>query len=77
MTIQKGAKNKIMNAQLAFLAQKEIILGRDPYKPLERGYALVWRNGAIVRSVKKITKGDQLHLKLVDGEVTTIVESIK
>ncbi len=75
--IQKGVKNRITTARLAFLAQKEIILSRDPYKPLERGYALVWKDGAVVRSVKKIAKDDRLNLKLADGEITSIVESIK
>ena len=75
--MQKGAQNRITNARLAFLALKEIILGRDPYKPLERGYALVWKDGAVVRSVKKIAKDDRLNLKLADGEITSIVESIK
>lgn len=75
--IQKGTINRITNARLAFLTQKEIILGRDPYKPLERGYALVWKDGAVVRSVKKIAKDDRLDLKLADGEITSIVESIK
>lgn len=75
--IRKGVKNRITTARLAFLAQKEIILSRDPYKPLERGYALVWKDGAVVRSVKKIAKDDRLNLKLADGEITSIVESIK
>jgi len=75
--MQKSAQNRITNARLAFLAQKEIILGRDPYKPLERGYALVWKDGAVVRSVKKIAKDDRLNLKLADGEITSVVESIK
>ena len=75
--IQKGVKNRITTARLAFLAQKEVILSRDPYKPLERGYALVWKDGAVVRSVKMIAKNDRLDLKLADGEITSIVESIK
>lgn len=76
-TIEKGVKNKITTARLVLLAQKEIILGRDPYKPLERGYALVWKEGTLVRSVKNIAKDDHLSLKLADGEITSIVESIK
>ena len=75
--IQKGVKNKITTARLVLLAQKEIILERDPYKPLERGYALVWKEGTLVRSVKNIAKDDHLSLKLADGEITSIVESIK
>ena len=75
--IQKGAKNKITNARLMFLTQKEIIIGRNPYKPLELGYALVWKDGVVVRSVKKIAEDDRLTLRLSDGELITKVESIK
>ncbi|MDO5845247.1 MAG: exodeoxyribonuclease VII large subunit [Methanocorpusculum sp.] len=76
-TIFKSAKNKIARAVLELKAQKEIITGRDPEKPLERGYALVKKDGHVVKSVKNLLAGDILKLKLADGEVNTKVESIK
>lgn len=75
--IFKSAKNKIARALLELTTQKEIITGRDPVKPLERGYALVEKGGHVVKSVRDLSKGDVLSLKLADGEVNTKVESIK
>lgn len=75
-TVAKSARTLIVTARLELLAQKEIILGRDPYKPLELGYALVWKEGAVVRSAKNISAGDCLSLQLSDGEAIAAVENV-
>ena len=74
--IFKGAKTRISTAVLELSAQKEKILSCDPKKPLERGYALVQMNGAVIRSKEQLKKDDRLTLCLSDGEVTAIVEKI-
>ena len=75
-TVAKSARTRIATARLELLAQKEIILGRDPYKPLELGYALVWKDRTVVRSAKNISTGDCLSLRLSDGEAVTLVEDV-
>lgn len=75
-TVAKSARTRIATARLELLAQKEIILGRDPYKPLELGYALVWKDRTVVRSAKNISTGDCLSLRLSDGEAVTLVENV-
>lgn len=72
----KSARNRVATARLELLAQKEIILGRNPFKPLELGYALVWKDGAVVRSAKNIRPCDRLSLRLSDGEAAAVVESV-
>lgn len=74
--ICRAARNVIATARLELQTEKEIISGRDPFKPLELGYALVWKDGAVVRSAKCIEQNDRLSLKLADGEIQTIVESV-
>lgn len=74
--IFRGTKNKIFSARQTLLTEKEIILARDPYKPLELGYALIVKEGTVVRSVKNISVKDKLSLKLSDGDVTAKVENI-
>jgi exodeoxyribonuclease VII large subunit len=74
--IIKSTKTRIATARLRLLAQKEIVLGRDPYKPLKLGYALLWREGGIIRSVKNISADDYLTLQLSDGKAITIVKSV-
>lgn len=74
--VGKSAKTRIATARLELLAQKEILFGRDPYKPLELGYALIWKEGAVVRSAKNIITNDRLSLQLMDGEAVTVVENV-
>ncbi|HJK46159.1 MAG TPA: exodeoxyribonuclease VII large subunit [Methanocorpusculum sp.] len=75
-TVAKSARTRITTARLEFLALKEIVVGRDPYKPLELGYALVWKDGTVVRSAKNISTGDHLSLRLSDGDAVTVVENV-
>jgi exodeoxyribonuclease VII large subunit len=72
--ITKSARTRITTAQLELLAQKESVLNKYPHKPLELGYALIWKRGKIIRSAKNISTGDHLALQFLDGEVITIVE---
>ncbi|MDV0442778.1 exodeoxyribonuclease VII large subunit [Methanorbis rubei] len=76
-TIARLTRTKISTARLELLAQKEVIQGRNPYKPLELGYALVWKEGKLIRTAANINDCDQLSLQLVDGEVTAVVEKIR
>ena len=74
--IFKGAENRVKTAVLELSTQKEKILACDPKKPLERGYALVQKNGTVIRSKEQLKKDDRLTLCLADGEVTATVENI-
>ena len=71
------ARTKITTARLERLAQKEVSHAKNPYKPLERGYALVWKEGKLIRSASNISDNDRLDLQLVDGTATAVVEKIK
>ncbi len=74
--IQKSMTTKLGTAGLELAAQKEIIMARDPALPLSRGYAMVRKDGAVIRSKHQLKKDDRLTLCVADGEVTTIVEKI-
>jgi exodeoxyribonuclease VII large subunit len=45
----------------------------SPRSTLERGYAVVLRDGAVVRGVDDVTDGDQLAVRLTDGTLQTRV----
>jgi exodeoxyribonuclease VII large subunit len=49
----------------------------SPLSTLDRGYALALREGQLVRSIEGIESGDQLSIRLADGELLTRVESKK
>ncbi|MDR0439157.1 MAG: exodeoxyribonuclease VII large subunit [Methanocalculaceae archaeon] len=74
--IIKSTRTRIATAQLKLLAQKESILNKYPYKPLELGYAIIWKKRVMVRSTKNISTGDRLALQFLDGKAIAIVESI-
>lgn len=74
--IHRGAKLRLGTAVLELNAEKEKILAADPKKPLTRGYAMVKKNGAVVRSKTQVLKDDRLTLCLYDGEVQTIVDKV-
>ncbi|MFA5925662.1 MAG: exodeoxyribonuclease VII large subunit [Parcubacteria group bacterium] len=62
-------KEKIKNAE-------DQIRLNNPERQLKLGYSLVRRNGKIVRSVKEVNGGDEVDVKLSDGELKTEVKKI-
>jgi exodeoxyribonuclease VII large subunit len=49
----------------------------DPMKILQRGYAMLTRNGEVVSSSKKLNKGDMVDLVFSDGKATAEINDIK
>jgi len=48
----------------------------SPVAILQRGYALVYRDDAIVRRADTLNTGDLLHIRLAEGTVTAAVTSV-
>lgn len=46
----------------------------SPLKVLGRGYAIPYKEGAVVTSVKDVAAGDQLYMRLCDGTVSCTVD---
>jgi exonuclease VII large subunit len=53
------------------------ILLNDPERQLRLGYSLVRAGGKIVKSVKGISQGDKIEIKLGDGSLESTVEGVK
>ena len=47
----------------------------DPYATLQRGYALVQRNGHVVDTVADTTVGERLNIRVRDGDFPVRVDS--
>jgi exodeoxyribonuclease VII large subunit len=56
---------------------EKLILNFDPRKPLFLGYSLVKLEGKILKTVKKLKKGQKVEVLLKDGEFISKVEKIK
>ncbi|MBD5626536.1 MAG: exodeoxyribonuclease VII large subunit [Desulfovibrio sp.] len=67
-----------LRARAAQLEKLELTLqARDPLAPLERGYALLYReNGALARSVTDFAPGAPVRAQLADGSLGARVEKI-
>ncbi len=48
----------------------------SPLKIMDRGYAIPFKHGEVVKSVDQLELGDQLSLSLKDGEIKTVIEAI-
>jgi exodeoxyribonuclease VII large subunit len=52
------------------------LLGRNPLTILGRGYCLVEKAGATVRSTREVSSGDSLGVRMADGRVAVTVRSV-
>ncbi len=49
----------------------------NPLEVLKRGYSVSYINGNVIRSIKDISVGNKIQLRLQDGEMSASVESIE
>lgn len=49
----------------------------SPLRVVHRGYSLATKDGQLVKSVNQLQTGDQLQVRMTDGEITTQVLSIR
>ncbi|MCF7845264.1 MAG: exodeoxyribonuclease VII large subunit [Candidatus Pacebacteria bacterium] len=81
----KNNKEKILSSFKIVLKDKkekiktleQAVLYNDPKKQLELGYAIIKKQGKVVKSVKDVKKGDALETVLCDGGVESEVKKIK
>ena len=66
------------DSQLArFEKAQDALLSLDTGRIIARGYALIEKNQELVASVSQITKGDQLSIKMRDGQLDVEVKDVK
>ncbi|MDD3487409.1 MAG: exodeoxyribonuclease VII large subunit [Candidatus Moranbacteria bacterium] len=81
--IKKSAKNLVFGyvrilerykIRLKTLAEKLVL--HDPERQLKLGYSLVKLNNKIIRSVREVKIGDEVDIKVSDGELKTEIKKI-
>lgn len=66
------------DSQLArFEKAQDALLSLDASRIIARGYAMIEKNQALVASVSQIIKGDQLTIKMRDGQLDVEVKDVK
>lgn len=69
--IQRGLTRTLERKAAALSEQQAVLRSTNPLALLGRGYALVTDSaGHLVRSVDRVTPGDPLNIRLVDGTIT-------
>lgn len=57
------------------VAEKAALLENlSPLKTLSRGYSLVYKGERLVKSVKELSKGDEINIRMSDGTVSAKIE---
>lgn len=70
-------KEKLTACGSELISLKSKLGALNPEGVLSRGYAIVYKDGAAVGSVKDAKKGEKLVLRLFDGEIEVSVTDIK
>ncbi|GAA4709800.1 exodeoxyribonuclease VII large subunit [Brevibacillus fulvus] len=74
--LQKTMQTQVNQAELALIAKIAQLDALSPLKVMQRGFSLVYREGELVKSVKQVTVGQPLVIRLQDGTVDTRVAEI-
>jgi len=67
-SMQISITSKVQNNKTKMV---ELITKLDtlsPLKTLTRGYSIIEKNGKIAKSVKDFESGDEVNIRLIDGE---------
>ena len=74
----------LLNPSELFLKNKnslELVINKlellNPLSVLSKGYSLSTVNGKVIKSVKDVKVNDEVNIKLLDGEINTVVKGEK
>lgn len=69
-------KMKLSTANGALAEKAALLESLSPLKTLSRGYALVYRNGSLVKSAGELSPGNTAEIKMQDGTVSVTVNRV-
>ena len=72
--LESAQSRRVEGARRRFLTLAATLDAISPLKVLSRGYSMVSREGKLVKSVKELSPGDRISLKLSDGTAEALVE---
>jgi exodeoxyribonuclease VII large subunit len=70
-------KNLVSQTLRDILEEEKIILASDPKRQLNLGYAIMKKDGKIVKSVKNLKEQEELESILFDGKIISQIKNIK
>ena len=75
-TIQLSLKNGIMKREEHLQLQTARLRALDPLAKLSGGYGYITKQGRTVSSVREVSMGDVLTIRICDGTVQAVVEQV-
>ena len=75
--LEHGGKAVLSRQQQRFSRTAAKLDALSPLKVLGRGYAMVSREGAVVRSAAQLKSGDAIAVSLADGTAQCTVETVQ
>ena len=73
--LKQSAANGIARREAQLMQQLARLDSLSPVKVLTRGYALVYHENKLITSVQQAAPGDELHIRLGDGEIQAVVQA--
>ena len=73
--LKQSAANGIARREAQLMQQLARLDSLSPVKVLTRGYALVYHDNKLITSVQQAAPGDELHIRLGDGEIQAVVQA--
>lgn len=74
----RGKMQSILRSreQLVY-AKAAVISALNPLAVLLRGYSIAYKKGSVISSIENVENGDEITVKLSDGEITAVVKAAK
>ena len=67
-SLENSIKLKQKEAEKRFVEQTTKLDALSPLKTLTRGYSIIEKNGVLIKSSKDLNAGDEIQIRLIDGE---------
>ena len=75
--LDRGMRRALLEKQHAFQVAAEKLEMLNPLRVIRRGYSVVEKDGAAVRSVKELAAGDGILVRLADGSFDAVVRGLR
>ena len=75
--LDRGMRRALLEKQHAFQVAAEKLEMLNPLHVIRRGYSVVEKDGAAVRSVKELAAGDGILVRLADGSFDAVVGGLR
>lgn len=75
--LDRGMRRALLEKQHAFQVAAEKLEMLNPLRVIRRGYSVVEKDGAAVRSVKELAAGDGILVRLADGSFDAVVGGLR